>query len=167
MNEKNSAKARNKAVEAIERIKNWSKTSRKEKQGKDKRNTKKAVGTMQTNSENQIREYLLHMWKITADWEQLANGSYVGKSKCGCIFEIRPSHTKTTVRYLQSISRGPRCRFLPQDDSRDWPRTNGKVTARQASKRKSNRSLPKPNKPVYFAATKFRGRKTKVKFYLK
>lgn len=113
----------------------------KKRKAKDKHSAKKTLGAMQANHKEEIREYVLHMRKITTDWKQLANGTYVGKSKCGCIFEVRPSHTKTTVRYLQSISRGPRCRFLPQDVTRNWLRSNGKTTTRPKSEREIVRSL--------------------------
>ena len=140
MNQKVISKKKKDLLEAIK--------DHKARQAKDKRSAKKVMGAVQANNQEQIREYVLHMRKITTSWEQLANGSYVGKSKCGCIFEIRPSHTKTTVRYLQSISRGPRCRFLPQDASRDWPRSNGATPKRQAGKRKSHRPLLKTDFPL-------------------
>src|ERR1039458_9773760 len=109
----------------------------------NKPHSKKNMGTLQTYNKSQIRKHLLHMRSYCFEWKQSTDGTYVGKSQCGCIFEVRFTDTPNTMRSVQLVSRGKGCRFLQANGRGNWTECYACARKRQASNGKSNGSLHK------------------------
>ncbi len=95
------------------------------------------MGTMQTDYEKEVRKFLLHLWSHGPLRLELANWTHVGKGKCGCVFEIRPTNTATPVFYLQPISWGHGCGLLSKNAPRNRARKDGTTRKRPSGNRKS------------------------------
>lgn len=117
-------------------------------QAKNLRGAKETLGAMQTNNKIEIWECLLHMWENLSHGSKLADGTYVVKSKSGCIYEIRHKNTKTAVHHLQHVLRRSRGGILRTDVKRGRTRIHGKIRSRQKGNSKSSRPLFKSNPPL-------------------
>ena len=113
------------------------------KQATDLKTSKRHLGTMQKDNQEQIRKLMLHMRSFRINREQLAHWALVGKSQSGCLFEIRPKSPKTAVLQMQHPSRGSRSGVLRKDGKGKRPGIHGPIRKRKTDYRESLRSLLK------------------------
>jgi hypothetical protein len=136
-NAKNTIKKRQELNEAVK--------LEKKRQAKDKRSSKKAVGAVQTNSQIEIWELLLHLSTLKAEWKRLADRAHVGEGEPWSFSKIRHSRFTATMYDVQRLAGRARRRLLLKNAKRNQPDRNAKVRSRQTGKRKGARPLFETN----------------------
>lgn len=124
-------------------------TSKKAKQAKNLRHSKKFVGDNKADCKVKIPTDMLYMWSGKSIWCKLADRAYVAEGKFGGIFEVRFENLTSTGLLLQ-YKFGRKWRsILLKDVKGDRTGSNGTTRKRQTSKRKSLRSLRSINRGIY------------------
>lgn len=122
--------------------------TKQNKQAKDKRSAEKTMGFMPTDYKTKVRQLMLYLPSSGIEWVQLADRTYVLKSKSGSLFKIRFTRFASPMLQLQYKQRGNGSRLLRKNVKGDRKKRNGQTPKRQASKRKSSRPLSKVNSRV-------------------
>ncbi len=103
---------------------------------------------MQTNNPSKIYKQLLHLRGNGVKWVKLADGTYVGKGKCGCAIEIRFTSFATSVCKMQPIPRWARGAVLQKNVTNRGRGIHRKTGKRPTSTSQGIRPLRKSSAPV-------------------
>jgi hypothetical protein len=134
-------KKRNKKIKSKER-------SKQVRQAKDKCSSNKVMVFVQRDCSEAIQKCLFYLRATELGGEQLADWTFVGKSKSGSLLEIRPESFTPPMLSLQYQPRRSRSEILQENVHHRGSRVYGKSNKRQTSKRKSLSSLRKTNRAL-------------------
>lgn len=116
------------------------------RQAKDKRGAKKALGAMQANHTIKVSTRLLHLRANQPFGIEFADGTRpLAQSQPWGISEIQLRPTTDTMCEVQFIFRRNGSSSLSKNVKRNRSKRNGQITSRQKGVSESNRSLSQTN----------------------
>lgn len=121
---------------------------KKTRKAKDKRHSTKAMGTLQKHHKKTIWVHVLYLRSGRTRWKQLANWTPLAESILGCIHEIRPPSSKTSMLHMQYPSRRRRSGILRKNAQGKRPRVYDKTRGGKTGNGKSSRSLSRSHSKI-------------------